>query len=323
MSMRTYRGLAEVTDAPAEGRAIAIGVFDGVHLGHQRIVARAVQEAASRGGRSTVVTFSPHPDAVLHPRRAPRALTSAVRKAQLLEALGVQELVVVTFDRDFAGLVPEAFCRLVLSDHLGASVVFVGQNFRFGHEGLGTTRELSEYGRAHGFEVRAVPLVDEAGDPISSTRIRELLRGGRVAEAARLLGRPHQVDGIVSPGRGRGRALDAPTANLPVVREMALPRAGIYVTRSTVDGQEVHSSVTSVGVNPTFESDRRLRMETLLLDYSGDLYGRHLAVDFLDRIRSQRTFPNAESLALQIRLDVETALRMHAAWSIDQEDGRT
>jgi riboflavin kinase/FMN adenylyltransferase len=321
--MRTYQGLGEVTDAPGEGRVIAVGVFDGVHLGHQRIVTAAVQEAAAGVGRSTVVTFSPHPDSVLHPRRAPRALTSAARKAELLEALGVEELVVATFDRDFAGLDPEAFCRLVLSDHLGARVVFVGENFRFGHFGLGTTKQLSEYGRTHGFDVRAVPLVDEAGEPISSTRIRELLRGGRVAEAARLLGRPHRVDGIVSPGRGRGRALDAPTANLPVVREMALPRAGIYVTRATIDGHEMHASVTSVGVNPTFESDRRLRIETLLLDYSGDLYGRHLAVDFLDRIRSQRTFPDAGSLARQIRSDVETALRMHAARSIYEEDGRT
>jgi riboflavin kinase/FMN adenylyltransferase len=319
--MRTYQGLGEVTDAPVEGRAIAIGVFDGVHRGHQRIVASAVQEAASGGGRSTVVTFSPHPDSVLHPRRAPRALTSVARRAELLEALGADELVVVKFDRQFAGLVPEAFCRLVLSDHLGARVVFVGENFRFGHQGLGTTKHLSEYGGTHGFEVRAVPLVDEAGEPISSTRIRELLRAGKVAEAARLLGRPHRVDGIVCPGRGRGRALDAPTANLPVMREMALPRSGIYVTRSTVDGQEVHASVTSLGVNPTFESDRRLRMETMLLDYSGDLYGRLLAVDFLDRIRPQRTFPDAESLARQIRLDVEMALRMHAERSILQEDG--
>ncbi len=314
--MRTYQGLGEVTDAPREGRAIAIGVFDGVHRGHQRIVTSAVQEAAAGGGRSTVVTFSPHPDSVLHPRRAPRALTSAARKAELLEVLGVDELVVVKFDQDFAGLVPEAFCRLVLSAHLGARVVFVGENFRFGHQGLGTTKDLSAYGRTHGFEVRAVPLVDEAGEPISSTRIRELLRGGKVAEAARLLGRPHRVDGIVCPGRGRGRVLDAPTANLPVIREMALPRAGIYATRSTVDGREIYASVTSLGVNPTFESDGRLRMETLLFDYSGDLYGRHLAVDFLERIRSQRTFPDAESLARQIRSDVETALRMHAGRSI-------
>lgn len=316
MTIRIYQGLGEIIEAPREGRAIAIGVFDGVHRGHQRIVTSAVHEAASGGGPSTVVTFSPHPDSVLHPRRAPRFLTSAARKAELLEALGVEELVVVKFDRDFAGLIPEAFCRLVLSDHLGARVVFVGENFRFGHQGLGTTKHLGEYGRTHGFDVRAVPLVDEAGEPISSTRIRELVRDGKVGEAARLLGRPHRVDGFVCPGRGRGRALDAPTANLPVMPEMALPRAGIYVTRSTIDGQEVHDSVTSVGVNPTFESDRRLRIETLLLHYSGDLYGRHLAVDFLERIRSQRAFPDAESLARQIRSDVETALRMHATRSI-------
>jgi riboflavin kinase/FMN adenylyltransferase len=310
--VRAYLALEDVDEAPPAGRVVAIGVFDGVHRGHQRILTRAVEEAAAVGATCAAVTFSPHPDAVLHPRSAPRVLTPQARKAALLEALGIEEVIVARFDRRFAGLSPEAFCRLVLSDHLGARAVFVGENFRFGHLGRGTAADLGEYGKTHGFEVRSVPLVTDGGEPISSTRIRELLHAGEVQEAARLLGRPHRIEGTVMTGRGRGRALEAPTANLPLERDMALPRSGVYVTRSRVDESEEHPSVTSVGTNPTFETDRKLRIETLLLDFKGDLYGRHLSVDFLQRIRPQRAFADAESLAERIRLDVETALRIHA-----------
>jgi riboflavin kinase/FMN adenylyltransferase len=234
-------------------------------------------------------------------------LTSPERKAELLAALGIDELVVVHFDREFALLTPESFCRTVLSDHLGARAVFVGRNFRFGRGGAGTTADLEEYGRSHRFEVMAVALSQEDGEVISSTRVRELLRRGKVAEAARLLGRPHRVEGIVVSGYGRGRGLDAPTANLTPAPGIALPRLGIYITRSIVDGSDSYNSVTSVGTNPTFENDRKVRIETLILDYSGALYGSRLAVDFVDRIRPQRAFPDSASLAAQIRRDVETA----------------
>jgi riboflavin kinase/FMN adenylyltransferase len=239
-------------------------------------------------------------------------LTSPERKAELLETLGIDELVVVRFDREFAGLSPGAFCRIVLSDRLAARIVFVGENFRFGHLGAGTAANLADYGSTHGFEVRPVPLVEEVGETISSTRIRELLGAGRVTEAARLLGRPHRIEGMVMSGAGRGRALEAPTANLAPARGMALPRLGVYVTLSLVNGREVYPSVTSVGTNPTFESDRKVRIETLLLDYRGDLYGNRLAVDFLERIRGQQTFPDAGSLARRIREDIEIARAVHA-----------
>jgi riboflavin kinase / FMN adenylyltransferase len=310
--VRLYSSLDQVNDAPTLGRVAAIGVFDGVHRGHQLILASAVKEAGATGGLSTAVTFYPHPDAVLRPHAAPRMLTSLDQKAALLEALGLDEMVVVRFDHDFAQLAPESFCRAVLSAHLGARVVFVGENFRFGRHGEGTAAHLAEYGFAHGFDVRSIGLVEDDGDTISSTRIRELLRAGNVREAARLLGRPYRVEGTVAGGAGRGRTLAAPTANLPATRDMALPRVGVYATRAAVDGTEGHPSVTSVGTNPTFESSRRIRIETLLLDYSGDLYGRHLAVDFLDHIRGQRTFPDANSLAQQIREDVEAARLVHA-----------
>jgi len=317
--MRLYLSLEQVETAPLSGRAVAIGVFDGVHRGHQRILKQAVERAAATGAVSTAVTFYPHPEAVLRPRCAPRMLTSLERKAALLEELGLDEVVVVRFDEGFARLSPESFCRAVLSDHLGAQVVYVGENFRFGHHGAGAAADLAEYGSTHGFEVRAVSLVEEGGEVISSTRIRALLHGGQVREAARLLGRPHRLEGTVASGAGRGRGLDAPTANLPADRDMALPRSGVYATFSTIDGTEPHPSVTSVGTNPTFESGRKIRIETLLLDYSGDLYGRHLAVDFVDRIRGQHAFPDADSLARQIKDDVAQARRLHAGASISRE----
>lgn len=311
--MQTYHSLAEVPDAPRTGRVVAIGVFDGVHRGHQEILGRAVQVARARGASGIAVTFYPHPDAVLRRRSASPMLTPLLRKAELLESLGLDELLVVPFDRDFASLSPGAFCGAVLSDHLDARAVFVGENFRFGHGGEGTPDDLRQYGLSHGFEVLAVGLAREDGEVISSTRIRELLKRGNVADATRLLGRPHRIEGPVVGGAGRGRYLEAPTANLAPRPDMALPRLGVYVTRSTVDGASSFLSVTSVGTNPTFESDRKIRVETLLIDYSGHLYGSHLAVDFMERIRGQKAFPDSVTLAARIRKDVEVARAYEAA----------
>jgi riboflavin kinase/FMN adenylyltransferase len=307
MTMRIYHSLPEVPDPSVAGRVVAIGVFDGVHRGHQEILRRAVEAARSSGASSAAVTFYPHPDAVLHRRSAPPMLTPLARKAELLEELGMQELLVVPFDKDFAQLTPGSFCSAVLSDHLGARAVFVGENFRFGHLGAGTPADLLLYGQSHGFEVVAVGLARDSGEVISSTRIRELLREGRVAEAAGLLGRPHRIEGTVVSGAGRGRGLEAPTANIAPTNDLALPRLGIYTTRSTVDGEDSYRSVTSVGTNPTFESDGKIRIETLLLDYSGQLYGANLAVDFLARIRDQQAFANAQTLAARIKEDVAIA----------------
>lgn len=307
MSLNLYRTLSEVPEHSQGGRAVAIGVFDGVHRGHQRILARAVEWARSNGSLAAGVTFEPHPESVLRAKPAPRLLTSLKRKAELIEGLGMDELVVVKFDREFAQLSPASFCRLVLSDRLGARVVVVGENFRFGHLGAGTPADLKAYGKTHGFEVQTVALAEDEGEPISSTRIRNALGAGRVAEAGRLLGRPHRIEGLVVAGVGRGRFLNAPTANLAVEPETAVPRLGVYVTRSILAGGETHPSVTSVGTNPTFEVDKKLRIETLLLDYSGDIYGRRLALDFLERIRNQQTFADGESLARRIQMDVEIA----------------
>lgn len=308
MSLSLYDSLEDISQAPPEGRVVAIGVFDGVHRGHQRILRETVEKAREvPGSLAVAVTFEPHPEAVLRPKPAPRLLTPLARKAELMEALGIEELVVLKFDRAFARLAPADFCRLVLSERLGARLVLVGENFRFGHAAAGTPAELEDYGRSHGFEVRTVPLHEDTGDSISSTRIRRLIGAGQVAEAARLLGRPHRIEGLVVAGVGRGRSLTVPTANLAVAPETAVPRQGVYVTRSLVDKADLHPSVTSVGTNPTFEVDRKLRVETLLLDYEGDIYGRCLSVDFLEWIRGQQRFSSPEALVARIRLDIEVA----------------
>jgi riboflavin kinase/FMN adenylyltransferase len=305
--MFRYHGIEAVPPIAARTRVVAIGVFDGVHLGHQRILRGAVEAAQRDGGISAAVTFEPHPDSVLRPNAAPRLLTGLDRKAGLMEALGMDEILVVRFDPDFAGLSPEGFCKRVLSDRLGAGRVMVGENFRFGHGGQGTSADLQDYGKEHGFDVVAVPLALRGGEPISSTRIRALIGKGQVVEAADLLGRPHRLEGTVVQGVGRGRGLGAPTANLAVDRRLALPRLGIYITRVLLPDGRLSPSVTSVGTNPTFESGRQIHIETLLLDYEGDLYGKPMALDFLDRIRDQERFPDAAALAARIRKDVAIA----------------
>lgn len=295
-----------------EGRVVAIGVFDGVHLGHHLIITRMVTAAGESSARATVVTFHPHPEAVLRPRSAPRALTSLERKADLLGRLGVEEVVVVAFDRAFARLTPAEFCSTVLSDRLGTRIVYVGENFRFGHDGVGTADDLALYGRSHGFEIQSVPLVLDEKGPISSTRIRDALKAGDVTQAAELLGRPHRIEGPVLEGARRGRTLRAPTANTEVDAQVALPRLGVYATRAVLSDGTWYRAVTSVGTNPTFVKGGKTRVETLLLGFSGDLYGSVLRIDFIKRIRAQRTFKDAEALRKQIILDVETAEKIHS-----------
>ncbi len=309
--MRMHTMLEEVQAAPPGGRAVAIGVFDGVHRGHQSIIAETVSAAARSGGQATVVTFDPHPDTVLRPGSRLRSLTMPDRRVELLWQMGIQEVVTVGFDQHFAQLQPEAFCTLVLSATLGAKMVLVGENFRFGRQGSGTVEHLVAFGASHNFGVRSIPLVKQGGEAVSSTRIRVLLDAGDVAGAAGLLGRPHRLEGVIIGGARRGRSLQAPTANLELPEQLALPGSGIYVTKSSLDGSVFHDSVTSVGTNPTFHDDEVVRVETLLLDYQGDLYGSPMVVDFLQRLREQKKFRDAASLAEQIRRDVLAARQVH------------
>lgn len=288
---------------------VAIGVFDGVHRGHQRILSQALDAARGSESMATVVSFDPHPEAVLHPTAGPRVLTPLRRKIELLGSMGLDELIVIEFDLPFAGLSPEEFCLRVLSTRLRARAVLVGANFRFGRGGTGSVEDLRRHGAEHGFDVSAVPLESHRGETISSTRIRVLLDEGKVAEAAALLGRPHRLEGDVVGGAGRGRTLRAPTANLAPAKEAAIPGQGVYVTRARTAGGAMFPAVTSVGTNPTFEQDDEIRIETLILDFDGDLYGSWLGVDFLERLRDQEVFPDATTLAERIREDVEAARR--------------
>ena len=307
MTMHFHDRPDTIPELSGSQRAVAVGVFDGVHRGHQRIVLETVAEARATGGVATAVTFQPHPEAVLRPHAAPRLLTTLRRKAELLEELGLDELVAVRFDSAFAQLSPGSFCKLVLSARLGARVVLVGENFRFGHRGCGTVADLRTYGDDHGFSVHAVALAQDAGEVISSTRIRMLISTGHVAEAAQLLGRPHRLEGIVVGGAHRGRGLGTPTANLAVEAGLAIPRLGVYVTRTLLSDGTRWPSVTSVGTNPTFEVDRKVRIETLLLGYAGTLYGSTIAVDFLEKIRNQQTFADGGTLVERIHMDEEIA----------------
>jgi riboflavin kinase/FMN adenylyltransferase len=311
MSKWIHTRLEEVESVPVGGRVVAIGVFDGVHLGHQRIVKEAVTVAESLEARPTVVTFYPHPEAVLRPGSEPSALTLPGRKAEILWELGIEEVVTVAFDQQFARLTPESFCGVVLSARLGARAVMVGENFRFGRYGAGTAADLAVFGSAHGFSVRPVPLVKEADEPVSSTRIRSLLHAGEVAQAAGLLGRPHRLEGVVVRGAGRGTGLGYPTANLAVSGGLALPGHGVYVTRTAVERSESLDSVTSVGTNPTFGEDSETRVETLLLDFQGDLYDRSLAVDFLQYMRGQEVFDDPAALTRRVAEDVSVAREVH------------
>ena len=297
--------------APSGGRVVAIGVFDGVHVGHSGIVSAAVSEAAATGARPTVVTFHPHPDSVLQPGIAPRYLTSQERKAELLAELGVQEVVTLKFDKRFARLSPEKFCSLVLSTRLGATSVFVGENFRFGRNGRGLPDDLVEYGKSHGFEVRTIRLLRDDGGEISSTRIRGLLEDGEVRDASRLLGRPHRVEGVVVRGAGRGRTLGAPTANVQVMESLMVPCAGVYATRTVLPDEGMYDSVTSVGRSPTFGDGDDDRVETLILDYEGELYEEKVVVEFLERLREQVAFADKEALRAQISRDVSAARQIH------------
>jgi riboflavin kinase / FMN adenylyltransferase len=269
--------------APGE-RAVALGTFDGVHLGHRRVI----ETALASGLSATVVTFDPHPRTALGNRVD--LLATLVRRLELIEALGVPETLVVPFDLELAKLEPEAFAQAVLRP-IGTRVVVAGANFRFGR---GRTGDLGLLGRI-GFDVRPVPLVEH----VSSTRVRQHLRAGEIEAAARLLGRPPEIDGTVVAGDARGGTLGFPTANLAVAADLLVPAYGIYAGAAAG-----HRAAVSIGTNPHYGGDER-RVEAFLLDFEGDLYGRRLVVELWRRLRDERAFGSEDELVAQIARDVE------------------
>jgi riboflavin kinase/FMN adenylyltransferase len=285
---------------------VAVGNFDGVHRGHQALVAAAVAAARESGGTSAVLTFDPHPSRVLSPDRAPSALMTLEQKAEILAALGIDRFAALGFDAEMARRSPEEFARVVLCEAVGARTVVVGSHFRFGRNRAGDVATLRRLGREMGFEVRGVAPVLHEGESVSSTRIREALARGAVESARLLLGRPFFVDGRVVRGAGRGRTLGIPTANLEL-RNETLPGRGVYAGRCRVLGQRAdRPCVVNVGRRPTFGGGALL-CEVHVLDFDGDLYDSLLRVEFHERLREERPFPGAEALREQIRDDIARA----------------
>ena len=316
--MQRWQGLDQV---PASwGRSVVtIGVFDGVHRGHQRIVDRAGQIAAARSLPVVVVTFDPHPDEIIRPGSHPPFLSTTRRRAQLLAGLGADAVCVLPFTREFSRLGPDEFVRAVLADRLHAAAVVVGENFRFGHKAAGDVALLAELGEKYDFTAEGVPLLrDEADRTVSSTEIREVLLGGDVAEAARLLGRPHRVEAIVVRGHQRGRALGFPTANLRTLPHTAIPADGVYagwlILLDDAGGEaDRWPAAISVGTNPTFDGQDRT-VEAYALDRDDlDLYGEQMAADFTARLRGQARFDSVPELVEQMHRDVAAARAVTAA----------
>jgi len=302
--MQRWRG---VQAAPAGwGRSVVtIGVFDGVHRGHQQIIGHTVRRARELSMASVVVTFDPHPAEVVRPGSHPAILTEAGRKAELLEGLGVDVLCVIPFTVDFSHLSPETFVHDVLVEHLHASAVVVGENFRFGHKAAGDVELLERLGRTFGFTVEGAPLVASApASVVSSTYIRSCVDAGDVAEAGRALGRPHRLEGIVVRGVARGRELGYPTANLLTAPHAAVPADGVYAGWLNRRAGAPLMAAISIGTNPTF-AGRERRVEAFVLDFDADLYGERLGLDFVARLREQRRYDGMEPLVEQIRKDVE------------------
>ena len=293
---------------PPQGAAIAVGTFDGVHLGHRALLAQTVAEASARGLAAVALTWDRHPAMTLRPQQAPPLITSQERKLELLRGQGLDEVAVLAFDRDLASWPPERFAADVLSSALGARIVLVGSNWRFGRGATGDPALLARLGAELGFEARMVALEPSEGEPVvSSTRIRAALKEGDVKRARALLARPFDFDGIVVHGDGRGALLGYPTANLDVDAALVRPAKGIYAGRCLL-GDDTYPAAVSIGVNPTFVTDEerpRVRIEAYLLDFSGDLYGRSLRLELHARLREELSFDSTAALVEQMDKDVE------------------
>lgn len=318
--MRTVTSLDELLQLAGEfraGTAVAVGKFDGVHVGHQAIIASLKRVAAERGLETVVFTFANNPLSVLRPEVCPRPLASPEQRLDELEAEGVDNCVMIEFDREFAAIESRDFVERHLVEAMNAKHIILGTSFRFGHRGLGDAELLRELGKIHGFTVEVVESVGIAqGEMVSSTRIREAALAGNVALAAAMLGRPYAVRGTVVHGDARGRDLGFPTANLGPSRdgrgvEGLVPADGVYAGTAVVDGTE-YAAAISVGVNLTFEPEGEPRVEAYLLGFSGDLYGKAIEVRFTERIRDMVAFTGVDALIARMQQDVAETQEIYA-----------
>ena len=282
-----------------------IGNFDGHHRGHHALLQRVIETARKKEGTAVVLTFDPHPVKILAPQADFRFLTDAHEKLVRFDQAGIDEVVLVEFTQAFALLTPELFAEQVLSNGLGLKEIFVGEHFAFGHKRTGKIDDLRRLGEQFGFIVHPTSPVTLDGGVVSSTRIRQLIMAGQVAQATMLLGRPYALSGIVAPGEGRGRTLGCPTANLPLPSDRVTPADGIYAS-VTIVGTDRHDSVTYIGSKPTFHGGTR-GLEVSILDGRYDLYGHRITVELIDRIRGDAQFDGQEALSQQIARDVESA----------------
>jgi len=292
---------------------LALGNFDGLHRGHFKIIERVRRGAAEHGGTPMAMTFDPHPPRVLRPDKAPKLLMTKTQRLEALHGAGISCVAVVRFTRELSEWDPETFVRTVLVDWLRVSEVWVGANFLFGHGRSGNFTVLRTLGQHYGFRADKIDPVRYKDFVVSSTRIRRLVSEGRVDEAGALLGHPFFLDGTVVAGRKRGREIGFPTANLQTDNELVPPH-GVYATTATIDGV-VHAGITNVGVRPTF-GEKELTIETHLLNYSADLYGRPVRLGFVQRIRDERQFPDVDALREQIAADRRVADRLFSRFCV-------
>lgn len=286
--------VTKLADAQPRPRKVAIGTFDGVHVGHRKVIR----------GSDTVLTFDPHPVNVIHPEAAPKLIMGFEAKRDTIAGLGVEELVVIEFDADFSHRTAEEFIDEILIEKLGATHVSVGENFRFGAKAKGDHRMLAE---REEFETTVVPLVEADGETISSTRIRALVAAGDVEGAMHCLGAPFLLEGEVVPGDKRGRELGFPTANIVPDEDLVYPGHGVYAGFANGLPAAIH-----IGVRPMFETGRGVLVEPHIIDWDGDLYGKNLRVAFIARLRGEKRFPSVEDLVSQMRRDVDVARQLCA-----------
>lgn len=306
--MKVIRTLKELKDSVEPiPSGVAIGTFDGLHIGHQEVIRTLLTACAENSLRSVVYTFANHPREFTNRDALPNRILTVDEKIDLLDGMGIDLLVMVEFDREHMEIEAEAFVENVLLDGLGMAFLAAGYNFHFGRQARGNSELLKQMGADKGFGVSVVPPFTMDGAPVSSSRIRELLGAGDIEGANRLLGRHHMVSGMVVHGNKRGRLLGFPTANLAVSHNMTLIRPGVYITRTWI-GKSHYKSVSNVGSNPTF-SQTEFTLETYILDHSEDLYHHYISVEFLHRLRDEIRFDSKEQLMERIGADVEEARR--------------
>jgi riboflavin kinase / FMN adenylyltransferase len=312
LTLHVVRDLLRTTDLPRGGIA-TIGNFDGVHLGHRRILERVAARARETGRPSVALTFEPHPLSVLRPDRAPRRLQTLRQKEEAIEEIGVENLLVIPFTRDFSLMEPEEFVRSVLFARLGVSEIFLGSHFAFGRGKRGDIALLQRMGAESGFVASSVEEVFFEGEPISSTRIRGAIERGDVVRANAMLGRAYEIDGLVARGDRVGRKLGYPTINLEPENELH-PADGVYVTQIHIRSFDRRfDCVTNIGRRPTVYEEYATVIETFVLDFSANVYGEHVRLFFFDRLREERRFPSVTALSDQIGRDIEETRKFFEA----------